>query len=387
MIGGCLSNIVLIIFIIILVFLLFKSNRKVKYMETKESSKTSKNINKEKGDKYELQILTYYKNQGYKVYPQGLIKGKDDGGIDLVAYKDSEALLVQCKNWEHSQIKKEHLRIFMGDCTAYIENNEKNLKKKNIKRVFIMSVENLDYGAKKFLQENKIEYKVIPYNYGTIKYDEFFHKAKNQVYSISFLNTNHESEIFCPDCHSARLYVLRDKILSLHSKDNKGHDKNCPYAYDMASNDEIKDYFDSLKSNEIYEKTKFILHYLHTQRHHRSTTKAMLIETSDKKLKAIRRKNLLSYIDKKERGEISALHGIFTLKLVNKENYAFLELHSKEVKKFYIYLTKSKIPNNIQNNEKYYIAIIGKIENTENNDKPPFKITPLHISAMSYEMV
>ena len=39
--------------------------------------------NKEKGDKYELQFLRYYKKQGYKVYPQGFIKGKADGGLGV----------------------------------------------------------------------------------------------------------------------------------------------------------------------------------------------------------------------------------------------------------------------------------------------------------------
>ena len=119
--------------------------------------------NKEKGDKYELQILIYYKKQGYKVYPQGFIKGKADGGIDLVAYKGSEALLIQCKNWEYKQVKQEHLRIFMGDCAAYLEKNQKIFAKKNVRRVFITSCENLDYGVKKFLEENDVEYKIITY--------------------------------------------------------------------------------------------------------------------------------------------------------------------------------------------------------------------------------
>ena len=91
--------------------------------------------NKEKGDKYELQILKYYKNQGYKVYPQGFIKGKSDNGIDLIAYKDNEALLIQCKNWEYKQVKQEHLRILpfihsWGDCATYLEKTKKYLLKK-----------------------------------------------------------------------------------------------------------------------------------------------------------------------------------------------------------------------------------------------------------------
>lgn len=77
--------------------------------------------NKQKGDKYELQICSLYSRKGYKVYPNGAINGVADGGIDLIAYKGNEAILIQCKNWEYSQVRQEHLRIFLGDCTAYLE--------------------------------------------------------------------------------------------------------------------------------------------------------------------------------------------------------------------------------------------------------------------------
>lgn len=43
--------------------------------------------NKQKGDKYELQIVRHYKQQGYKVYPKGLKEGRRDKGIDIIAYK------------------------------------------------------------------------------------------------------------------------------------------------------------------------------------------------------------------------------------------------------------------------------------------------------------
>ncbi|MGX3044425.1 restriction endonuclease [Helicobacter sp. T3_23-1056] len=77
--------------------------------------------NKQKGDKYERQIGKEYQNNGYKVYFKGLKEGKSDNGIDLVAYKGDEAVLIQCKNWERTQVKQEQLRIFLGDCTSYIE--------------------------------------------------------------------------------------------------------------------------------------------------------------------------------------------------------------------------------------------------------------------------
>ncbi|RAX53215.1 restriction endonuclease [Helicobacter sp. 10-6591] len=148
-----------------------KKPKKYSYKTYKQYSNfDNAQANKQKGDKYEQQILKLYKKQGYKVYPQGFIKGKADGGIDLIAYKGNEALLIQCKNWEYSQVKQEHLRIFLGDCTAYLEKNHKIFAKKNVRRVFVTSCENLDYGVEKFLQENNLEYKIIAYQSTNLRY-------------------------------------------------------------------------------------------------------------------------------------------------------------------------------------------------------------------------
>ena len=143
-----------------------KKPKKYSYKTYKQYSNfDNAQANKQKGDKYEQQILKLYKKQGYKVYPQGFIKGKADSGIDLIAYKGNEALLIQCKNWEYSQVKQEHLRIFLGDCTAYLEQNHNIFAKKKVKRVFVTSCKNIDYGVQKFVEENNVEYKIIPYNH------------------------------------------------------------------------------------------------------------------------------------------------------------------------------------------------------------------------------
>ena len=64
--------------------------------------------------------------------------------------------------------KRQNLRILpfihsWGDCATYLEKNQKIFAKKNVRRVFITSCENLDYGVKKFLEENDAEYKIITY--------------------------------------------------------------------------------------------------------------------------------------------------------------------------------------------------------------------------------
>lgn len=149
------------LFIVILIIVAF-----LFFYRPKRKNITSKDYatkNKQKGDNYEKQIGRFYQKQGYKVYFKGINEGLKDQGIDLIAYKGKDVILIQCKNWENTQVKQEHLRIFLGDCTAYVEQNKKIFAKKNINRVFVTSCQNVDYGVKKFLEENNMEYKIIPY--------------------------------------------------------------------------------------------------------------------------------------------------------------------------------------------------------------------------------
>ena len=108
-------------------------------------------------------LVECFKIMVIKVYFKGINEGFDDGGIDLIAYKGNETILIQCKNWEHSQIKQEQLRVFLGDCTAYIEQIQKIFAKRNVKRLFITSCKDIDYGVKKFVEQNNLEYQIIPY--------------------------------------------------------------------------------------------------------------------------------------------------------------------------------------------------------------------------------
>ena len=156
-------NFYLSFLLLVLLFLLLYKPKRKKFVKSKDYAADYAAINKQKGDDYERQIGRFYQQQGYKVYFKGIKEGRRDQGIDLIAYKGREAILIQCKNWENTQIKQEHLRIFLGDCTAYLEQNQKIFAKKNVSRVFVTSCENLDYGVKKFLEENSMEYRIIPY--------------------------------------------------------------------------------------------------------------------------------------------------------------------------------------------------------------------------------
>ena len=72
-------------------------------------------------------------------------------------------MLIQCKNWQNSQIKQENLRIFLGNCTAYLEKEKYKFKNKEIKRFFITSCDEIDFAVKKFLEQNEIFYLIVPF--------------------------------------------------------------------------------------------------------------------------------------------------------------------------------------------------------------------------------
>lgn len=122
--------------------------------------------NIEKGKKYEIQIAKYMVKKGYEVIQHGILKGKKDKGIDIIAYHKikQEYILIQCKNWEKSKIEQKHIKEFIGNCTLFLSKNSK-LDLANIRKIFVTSYPKIDYGVKKLLEENKneIEYKIIPY--------------------------------------------------------------------------------------------------------------------------------------------------------------------------------------------------------------------------------
>lgn len=118
--------------------------------------------NKVKGNAYEEQVADYYRSKGYDVIEHGKLKGRKDGGIDLIASNSNKTLLIQCKNWTTRKITHAHLKEFLYNAKTFIENN--NLTG-NINYMYIVSNQILDKSAKGFLYNanENIDFKVIPY--------------------------------------------------------------------------------------------------------------------------------------------------------------------------------------------------------------------------------
>ena len=78
-----------------------KTNSKVKGDKEKEN-------NKIKGDEFEEHVGKLLQKDGWLVTYNGKDKGKEDGGVDLIAKKEGTTVLIQCKyrsnpKWIHNE--------------------------------------------------------------------------------------------------------------------------------------------------------------------------------------------------------------------------------------------------------------------------------------------
>jgi len=125
----------------------------------KENKKKIYVDNMRKGRDYEIFIIDYFRKRGYQTKGHGLLNGKKDKGIDIIIKKDKEITLIQCKNWKENssyKIKHSHLKEFLGNTTAFLENNKEKAEGYIIKRLYITSYDVLDNSARHFLKDNSI---------------------------------------------------------------------------------------------------------------------------------------------------------------------------------------------------------------------------------------
>jgi len=117
----------------LILFMIFKA------IINKYSKCYRKKQNEKKGAQYEKNVAQYYISKNYEVEERGLKKGLKDGGIDLIASKQNQILLIQCKNWNPDnsfKIKETMVREFYGACHFYI--NDKEIKDKEIICVYVI---------------------------------------------------------------------------------------------------------------------------------------------------------------------------------------------------------------------------------------------------------
>lgn len=79
------------------------------------------------GQEYEEYIARHLRRKGYQITYNGIKKGFDDEGIDLICRKAGEkTLLVQCKNWSDDKIIHENYIFELAGAARYYEDREKD---------------------------------------------------------------------------------------------------------------------------------------------------------------------------------------------------------------------------------------------------------------------
>jgi len=82
------------------------------------------------GRDYERYIGYLYEQDGYNVYYQGIEAGLEDLGRDLIAKKDREIKVIQCKYWaQHKTIHEKHICQLFGTTLKYWLEQKKILQK------------------------------------------------------------------------------------------------------------------------------------------------------------------------------------------------------------------------------------------------------------------
>ena len=77
------------------------------------------------GQEYEEYVARYFRRQGYTVSLNGIKRGFDDEGIDLICTKAGETLLIQCKNWAKEKIIHENYIFQLYGAWKFYEKTEK----------------------------------------------------------------------------------------------------------------------------------------------------------------------------------------------------------------------------------------------------------------------
>lgn len=144
-----------------------KEERKKAFEENrrKRTREHYQNIDK-KGKEYELFVANHFRNLGFKVKEHGLIHGREDSGIDVIAMKNKEITLIQCKNWKEDskyKITHEKIKAFIGNTEEFLNKNRDKAEGYTIKRLYVTSNDVLDSSARYFLRDsNLVEHMILP---------------------------------------------------------------------------------------------------------------------------------------------------------------------------------------------------------------------------------
>ena len=154
------------------------------------------------GRDYELYVGHEYTKKGYNVDYFGSYMGLEDLGRDLIAKKDDNVLIIQCKYWSaDKQIHEKHINQLYGTMICYCI--EKNIDKKNVKGLLVTNIELSPMAKKmasyldiKYVENYKMgDYPCIKCNIGHGEYGEItkiYHLPFDQQYDSTKIQNKGE---------------------------------------------------------------------------------------------------------------------------------------------------------------------------------------------------
>lgn len=175
------------------------------------------------GKLYERYVGYLYEKDGYKVTYEGIAKGLEDLGRDLICQKGDEIIVVQCKNWSQFRtIYEKHIFQFFGTVFKYRDENAD----KYVRAVFYTSTTLSDL-ARRFahelhieLKENEVfdkEYPSIKCNISRVNGEKIYHLPFDQQYDNTVIEPD-KGEFYCKTVAEAEEAGFRRAFRWMESK-------------------------------------------------------------------------------------------------------------------------------------------------------------------------
>jgi Holliday junction resolvase len=157
--------------------------------------KTGRKSKKSIGDMYERYIGYLMEEKGFEVEYTGLIKGKSDEGIDLIAKSSTKTIIIQCKLWaEYKNIHENSISQLFGSSAKYwikkhnstIGQMHNDIKSRKIEMWFVTSTDLTEIATEfaKLLQIEVYKNNSLDKNYPMIKCNNAHNGEK--IYHLPF---------------------------------------------------------------------------------------------------------------------------------------------------------------------------------------------------------
>lgn len=154
------------------------------------------------GSFYERFVGYLYESDGYDVAYQGILEERKDKGVDLIARKGKEMLVIQCKNWSKYKTIFENAVFQLFGSAEYYRQEYPSMK---VIPVFYATTE-IDSFAKKFsnkvgiqvFDNHKInfDYPMIKCNISRINGERIYHLPLDQQYDTVKIEPG-KGEFYC----------------------------------------------------------------------------------------------------------------------------------------------------------------------------------------------